>query len=101
MKEFIIILVQRIKSENPEFFKKLQAVAMWIMIADAFLYGLLYVNILPIQPDVHERLNTLCYAVGTFFAGTFFTTMATTKDPNLVSPDTKKAIEDQQTTNNQ
>lgn len=99
MREFVNVLVQRIKSENPAFFKKLQRIAMIVMGIAAVVYAANYLHLLPVSKDQHDKINTLCYAIGTFFLSTFLTASTTTTDPNLVSPDTKKAIEQQTNSN--
>lgn len=91
---FVSILILRIKSEQPEFYKKLQKFAMVAIIITGIVYGVLWLNIIPIPQPLHDKLNTACYAIGTFLGGIFFTSSTGTKDPSLVSNDTKKAIID-------
>ncbi len=81
MKEFVKELLQRLRSESPDFFKQLQKIAVFVMLAAAALYGLLWLDMLPVTPEQHKKLETACYAVGTFFLSTFFTAMVPAKEP--------------------
>lgn len=85
------LLLQRIKSENPEFYKKLQKIVLWTLIGDAVLYAFLWLNVL-LSPQWHDKLTKGCIGLALLLAGSFFTTTTGTKDPNLVSNDTKAAI---------
>jgi len=89
---FIALMIQRIKSENPEFYKKLQRIALILLAIDGGLWFFLWLGIGHLDAALHDKLNTACYALGTFLIGVFFTTTTGTKNPDLVSNDTKEAI---------
>jgi hypothetical protein len=93
--DFLIILVQRMKSENPVFFKKLQFYCIVFGIVVAFFYGILFIDLFCIEPILLDKLKQVCYAIETFLCGIIFTSTATTTDPNLVSPDLKENIKNQ------
>lgn len=87
---FINLLIQRLKSEQPAFYKKLQYIAIVVLLFVGIIWGANWFNLF--SASVHDKINTACYAVGTFIIGVFFTSMTGTKDPNLISHDTKDAV---------
>lgn len=89
---FVSLLIQRLKSEQPAFYKRLQTLALIILCIVGALWFILWLGIWHIPKDLHDKLNTACYAAGTFIIGVFFTSMTGTKDPQLISNDTKDAI---------
>ncbi len=89
---FLFLLIQRLKSEQPAFYKKLQVIALVILAIVGAIWFVLWLGIIHIDQVLHDKLNTACYALGTFIIGVFFTSMTGTKDPKLISNDTKDAV---------
>jgi biotin transporter BioY len=89
---FIALLIQRLKSEQPEFYKKLQVIAIIVLLVVGAVWFVLWLGVWQVAPELHAKLNTACYAVATFIVGVFFTAATGTKDPNLISKDVKDAV---------
>lgn len=89
---FLILLIQRIKSEQPEFYKKLQNIALIVLLLDGFIYAGNWFGLFSITAEQHDKINTACYFVATFIVAVFFTSLTGTKDPKLISNDAKDAI---------
>lgn len=92
--KFIPLLIQRLKSDQPEFYKKLQMIAIYALIAIGAVYGILWIGLFNIPAPVHDKINTACYALGTFLSGIVFTSSTSTTNPELMSKDTKQAVID-------
>lgn len=92
--KFTPLLISRIKSEQPEFYKKLQGISIAALAIVGLIHAALSFGIFPISPDVVSKLTTACFAAETFLGGIVGTSLTGTKDPNLLSNDTKQAVID-------
>ncbi len=84
-------LLQRLKSENPEFYDKLMKIVIRILIVDAIFYVFLWFNVF-FTPVWHTKLTGGCVSLFLFLGGAFLVSATGTKDPKLISNDTKAAI---------
>lgn len=91
---FIPLLIARIKSDQPEFYKKLQGIAIILLIIVGVVHTAISFGLFPISPDVLNRITTACLASEAFLGGIVGTSLTGTKDPDLISSDAKQAVID-------
>lgn len=76
-------MVERMKSESPDFFKKLRKIFMYLCLVFMIIVALNKYNLLPIGSEHIENMNAFLEYVTTFLFGATLTTTFTTKDQEL------------------
>lgn len=89
--KFLPLLISRIKSEQPEFFKKLQRVALLVLVLVGITHGVISLDIFHISADIASKLTTACCSVEGFLTGMVGVSFTTTNDPDLASKDLKQS----------
>ena len=93
--KYLELIFKRLKSESPDFYKKLRNIALSLAIPMTIVAFINeeFPSLIP-EGDIYKLIVRLCQIGAALFLGVSITSSTTTKNPELLGDDTKKSVID-------